>query len=165
MVNRDQEHQASRLFNSYRLVLIVITIIWVSLITNFSRDLFSAEHTAPYIEKVIHDAVPQLSQPVVHNIHIFVRKLAHIFEYGVLGTLLFSIHAIGKRCWSKKWFGNVLLIVAVISASDEYHQSLTRLRGASWTDCVIDTFGASIALLIVYKLFKARFNSLNFSKK
>lgn len=79
-----------------------------------------------------------------------VRKLAHMTEYGILALLSFgatggyeSLHK-GKRRWLA-----ALLISFLYATSDEIHQRFVPNRYGCFTDVLIDTAGAAIALCVL----------------
>jgi VanZ family protein len=55
----------------------------------------------------------------------------------------------------RPWQLSCYLYTAIIGLSfsflDEYHQSLTHLRVASWEDCLIDTGGVLLGLLLLWR--------------
>jgi VanZ family protein len=135
----------------------LLAAVWAAMITNFSRDGFSARRTAPYIETVLRQILPNTSPETIHIFHVYVRKLGHLLEYGLFAALLFGIFASGQSRWRLRWFGYILSIVAIMALLDEYHQSLTRMRQASLQDCLLDLSGGAVILLIIWYWQRARF--------
>ncbi len=77
---------------------------------------------------------------------IILRKMAHVFVFGVLARLLARAFT-GSAFWSwKKIFACSLVVSALYACSDEYHQSFVPGRSASVVDISIDTVGAWCAL-------------------
>ncbi len=77
---------------------------------------------------------------------IILRKLAHMFVFGVLARLL--ARALSESTfWSwKRIFTWSLVLAFLYACSDEYHQSFVPGRGAAAGDVLIDTLGAWLAL-------------------
>ena len=75
----------------------------------------------------------------LYKINRFVRKGAHFFIFALLS--LFLVMA-SKLLRIRKLFSYilVLLVVTLIAAADEYHQSFTG-RGASFSDVMLDVYG------------------------
>ena len=77
---------------------------------------------------------------------IILRKLAHMFMFGVLARLL-ACALMESTFWSwKKIFAWSMVISALYGCTDEYHQSFVPGRGPSVIDVSIDTAGAWLAL-------------------
>ena len=77
---------------------------------------------------------------------IILRKMAHMFVFGVLARLLARAFT-GTTFWSwKKIFVWSLAVAFLYACSDEYHQAFVPGRGASLLDVTIDTFAAWLAL-------------------
>ncbi len=80
-----------------------------------------------------------------------IHKTAHIIEYAILGILIY-------RALRQEKIGKIEAVVysIVISAfygmTDEFHQSFTPTRTPRVRDVIIDTIGASIGIIIVWKL-------------
>ena len=152
--------------NSGRLTFLLLAIIWTAAITNFSRDTFSSAHTAPYIETLLRWLLPFARAQTIHTIHVVIRKLGHLTEYGILAGLLFGIwaapgaprEAAKTSRWRMRWCAYTLAIVAMLALLDEYHQSFTRQRVASLNDCLIDIMGGALALLLIRFTAWEKFN-------
>jgi VanZ family protein len=69
---------------------------------------------------------------------LVLRKIAHLTEYAVLGSLL--VRAIVRPSLA-------ILLGALYAASDEFHQHFVRGRHAAWYDVVIDTVGVTIGVV------------------
>lgn len=96
----------------------------------------------------VHDAVFGPSQPdaeALALLELIVRKCAHMAEYAVLALLLRrALRLSGARRPSVC----ALALCALYAAGDEFHQSFVGGRGPSPVDVMIDTVGASAALLL-----------------
>ncbi len=93
--------------------------------------------------------VPQVSQ--VYAVDFTVHKLAHVIEYGILGILIYR--ALKQEKISKKEAIIYAIIIACFYGfTDEFHQSFTPHRTTRLRDVFIDTIGASVGILIVWKL-------------
>jgi VanZ family protein len=64
-------------------------------------------------------------------------KLAHFSYYGLMAALL--AHAVGLR-----WLWLPLVLVPLVGAADEWHQSLTPGRDPSFWDWVADALGTVV---------------------
>src|SRR5258708_23943063 len=66
------------------------TLLWLSVLASFSTDLFSAEHTARVLLKIIHALYGGISTQQFQALHFFVRNTAHFASYAILGLFAFS---------------------------------------------------------------------------
>ena len=131
-------------------------IAWSCVIFTMSTDTFSAEHTKWIFEPVLRWLVPGLAQSQYENIHHIIRKCAHFTEYFVYFVLLYRAVRAGREGWRWSWGSIALLIAALYSATDEFHQSFVPGRGASPYDSLLDTTGAFIALVVVWLWLRRR---------
>ncbi|HDQ22822.1 MAG TPA: VanZ family protein [Candidatus Uhrbacteria bacterium] len=79
-----------------------------------------------------------------------IRKLAHMFEFGVLAFLIYRLLSqIEKKnfYWNLTW---AFIFTVMYAISDEYHQYIVPGRHGVWTDVLIDSLGAAIAIWLIY---------------
>jgi hypothetical protein len=101
-----------------------------------SSDLGSADHTRPVLASIVKRFLPWLAQrmsPQMIDVTDLVSRSLAITKdtpakTRVLATMIASIYAL----------------------SDEFHQSFVPSRGATYTDVMWDTFGASIGSGLLY---------------
>ncbi|GKV69323.1 membrane protein [Sporosarcina sp. NCCP-2716] len=72
------------------------------------------------------------------------RKAAHFFTFGALASVLYWLLPANRF----RFFLALLLTFAAASA-DEFHQSLTGGRTATWQDVALDLAGALVFLLVI----------------
>lgn len=98
-------------------------------------------------------AQPNLRFAQADSVDFVVRKVGHMFVFGVLAILLWralmSAQISRPIVWS--W-----LLTAVYAGSDEFHQSFTSGRHPSPLDVGIDAIGALIALCILVVWIRLR---------
>ena len=120
---------------------------WLGLMFFGSTDLMSSENTSRYLTPFLHWLKPDISGRTVAEIHLCVRKAAHVTEYAILTGLFFR-----ALRWSLGGFWGraaVALVPALIFApADEFHQSFMRSRTSSPVDVLIDYAGAILGILI-----------------
>ncbi len=78
------------------------------------------------------------------------RKMAHMFEYGVLNLLIFRILGQTEKrhyYWNLFW---ALFFTILYAISDEYHQTFTIGRVGIYTDVLIDSAGALVAAWLMF---------------
>jgi VanZ family protein len=87
-------------------------------------------------------------------IEFLLRKGAHVGMFGLIALAVLKLLP-KPRIWI------VFLLTGAIAAADEFHQSLTGGRTPTWTDVLLDLFGATLALL-AYKIYtKIKRNNYN----
>jgi VanZ family protein len=137
--------------------------VWLSVLTAFSTDAFSAEHTGSILLKIIHALYGGISARQFQAIHFLVRKAAHFGSYGLLGVFAFyswraSLPA--RPRWTPRWSALALLLTLAAAGLDEFHQSFVPSRTASPRDVMLDMMGA-----VFFQLVIASFMSLSSSAK
>ncbi len=78
-----------------------------------------------------------------------VKKGAHLLCYALL-ALGFVRGMCGDHAARRRDFVYALLLTVLFAITDEYHQTFVAGREGRWQDVLIDTTGASIALLARY---------------
>src|SRR5262245_23780995 len=61
---------------------------WMALMFVGSSDLFSGEHTSRFLTPLLRWLNPEISLAAIAQVHLFVRKAAHVTEYAVLASLI-----------------------------------------------------------------------------
>lgn len=112
-----------------------------------STDLLSADHTSHLLTPLLRWFKPDLSPLTIAQIHLLVRKAAHVAEYAILTGLIFR--ALRGLIVPFSWRAAVAFLPALIfAAADEYHQSFVPSRTPSLGDVFIDYAGALLGILI-----------------
>jgi len=119
-------------------------------ISLFSTHFFSDEQTARVILPILRWIFPAAGPRMLHLMHIGIRKLAHITEFGVFSITVFHGVRGGRSGWRLDWAVITLLIAVAYAALDELHQSYVPVRHASPRDVAIDAFGALVAQSLVW---------------
>ena len=128
------------------------TLLWLCVLTAFSSDMFSAEHTGSVLEKVVHALFGSISPELFQQIHFLIRKSAHFCSYGLLSAFaFFSWRATfpAPPRWTLRWSLLGLLTAVIAGGMDEFHQVFVPSRTASLRDVFIDTTGAIFFQLAV----------------
>ncbi len=99
-------------------------------------------------------SLPDLKSNLPSLFDFILRKAAHIFEYAVLGFLLFRAFHLGQSHPAKKTFVFSFLLSALYAASDEWHQTFILNRSGEIKDIFIDSFGALLSLSVFYFIKK-----------
>lgn len=116
-------------------------LAWMALIFLFSHDSQSGEHSG-LMMRLVEQALSLLGhrpEPgLLEAIHLGLRKLAHMVEFGVL-YLLF------RRAGPRP--GRAFLLTVLYAAFDEIHQCFVESRVGSLLDVGVDAMGAALVLL------------------
>jgi VanZ family protein len=131
-------------------------LIWMAVIFSASSDRMSFQHSSRIIGPLIHWLLPRLSEQSLEKIVLFVRKCAHLTEYGILALLVWRALRTSARAPQRPWDCRIawqtIFIVMLYAASDEFHQAFVPSREASIRDVLLDTAGASFAMLVLWAL-------------
>lgn len=145
-----------------RIIAILTTIIWMGVIFMFSADSGVDSHALSdkclsFINKsimVFTGKNLQLSISPEHYalIEYYLRKMAHMFIY-----LILSINIMVVLFTFNMSISSRILLTTVIcfgyAITDEFHQSFVGGRTASLTDCLIDTGGAIMGIIVSLILY------------
>jgi VanZ family protein len=119
-----------------------------------SGEIGSMPRSSRFLEPAIRWAFPHLSSEALGVAVFTIRKCAHVSEYAVLALLVWR--ALRKptrrdsRPWSWQLAGVTIAVAFAYAASDEMHQYFIPSRDASVRDVMLDTVGATIALLLLF---------------
>lgn len=147
-------------------ISIVSLILWMIIIFSFSSA--DANKSTGTSDKVIttmieiKDKITDQETPInekeiiVKNSSFYVRKIAHITEYLILGLLMFN---------ALKQFNILNIYYAIIlcilySCTDEFHQLFINGRSGSFRDILIDTIGILLGTYL-YKILVIKEKKVN----
>lgn len=115
--------------------------------------LSSQANSGAKTNEMISKILPGIKEPsIIETINYIIRKLAHLTEYFILTLLINSL----LKEYTLKEKTRLLLSIAICfiySMTDEIHQSFIQGRTGIFTDCLIDTLGGTI-YIVIYKIKK-----------
>jgi VanZ family protein len=119
-----------------------------------STDLMSAEQTSRFLTPFLRWLDPNISPATIAQVHLLVRKAAHVMEYAILTGLLFrALRSQITGFWVR---ATVAFVPALLFACvDEYHQSFVPSRTSSLGDVCIDCLGAILGILVCRAIYPA----------
>ncbi|MFM7142844.1 MAG: VanZ family protein [Alphaproteobacteria bacterium] len=123
-------------------------VAWASLISFFSSDVFSGEHTGGFLLPLLQVLLAGAPAWAPDLAHAAIRKLGHVTEYAVLALLV-------ARALDRTWrtrdavAAGALAFCAAHAALDEWHQTFVPSRVGCVADALLDTFGAALALSLL----------------
>ena len=120
------------------------------LISLFSTHYFSGEKTARVIIPLLHWLFPAATPRMLRLMHVGIRKMAHVTEFGLFSVTVFHGIRGGRSGWRFRWALATLVIAVTYAGLDEWHQSFVPVRQASTRDVAIDALGALLAQVLVW---------------
>jgi len=84
---------------------------------------------------------------------VVLKKTAHVVEYGILASLLYWAWGGDVRTHKKRAILGAWVVAALYAVSDELHQGFVPGRDSQALDVAFDLVGATLALLVVRRLF------------
>jgi len=133
-------------------------ILLAIVISLFSTHYFSGEQTARAIIPALHWLLPGASPRTLRLLHVGIRKMAHVTEFGLFSITLFRGIRGGRFGWRFSWALATLVIAVIYAGLDEWHQSFVPLREARLRDVTVDALGAVLAQTFVWFFAKWRSN-------
>jgi VanZ family protein len=140
-----------------KIIISVVTLVfWMALILWFSSDnsevsSSKSESIVQRIEPVVVKLAGALRQEPITRVqlHVFVRKNAHMFNYFILSLLAYRVFSMrGGLAVNKRLFWAWFLATA-FAAADEFYQTFIPGRTGKVSDIVIDNIGVLLGLLLI----------------
>ena len=151
-ITTQRQSRAARIARYWMPVLLMIGLMYW-----FSSDTFSGDNTQSILDSLLKWLVSGMSREDARFVNYIVRKSAHFVEYAFLALLLYrAFRQDSQRVWDWRWAIYSLSLLSVWAFLDEYRQSLTRTRGASVYDSLLDISGGIFALIVIALLGRWR---------
>jgi VanZ family protein len=137
-------------------------LIWITIITFESTDLFSAEHTGSALYSVVTQVFGPVN-PLTFDIwHHYLRKVGHFVGFFILSYLLFcawraTLPARGLGLWSLPWARVSFLMSVMIATLDEWHQTTIPSRTGNFHDVILDSSAALAAQFCLWVVFRKKY--------
>lgn len=136
----------------------MLAIVWAGVIFDMSTRTFGASFSDQLLREILATLHLRASPHAFAFLAVAIRKLGHFTEYGIFSIFLYYALAKGRRsAWDSRRALASILLAALYSLTDEFHQRFVPGRGPSLLDCGFDTIGAALGMLIVYIAGKWRF--------
>ena len=144
----------------------IVLILWMIVIFSFSSA--DANKSTGTSDKVIttmieiKDKITDQETPIsekeiiVKNSSFYVRKIAHITEYLILGFLMFNL----LKQYSVTNIYYAIILCVLYSCTDEFHQLFINGRSGSFRDVLIDTIGILLGTYL-YKILIIKKKKVN----
>jgi VanZ family protein len=119
----------------------ILPVICAAVILTLGTSLFSITRTGAIIDPLISWLSPGIGPDALYQVHVFIRRSAHVIEYGALFLLLNLGPLRGRPL--------VAFFVCIAVASlDESLQMLLPSRSGLMSDVAEDTSGATIMMVV-----------------
>jgi VanZ family protein len=126
-------------------------VLWVSVILLLGSNQGSMTETSRFIRPILHFLFPNSPAPTIELIHGYIRKFAHLFEYGVLAVLAArALAGSSVQALQRYAYPAALMLVLLVASTDEFRQSYEPARTSSPYDVLIDITGGAVALSLYY---------------
>lgn len=140
-----------------RLVWWATTLAWAGLIFYLSTQTFAPDFSQRFLAEILAVLHCKVSPATFGTLHIWFRKLAHLTEYAIFALLLYAYPDKAEQAlWRPNRALTCILIAALYSLTDEYHQLFVPKRHSSLLDCGLDTLGASLAMLLLFIQYQVK---------
>ena len=140
-------------------ISIVSLILWMIVIFSFSSaDANKSTSTSDKVittmieikDKITNNETPNNEKEIiVKNSSFYIRKIAHITEYLILGFLIFNL----LKQYSVTNIYYAIGLSILYSCTDEFHQLFINGRSGSIRDVLIDSIGILIGTYLYKLLF------------
>lgn len=128
-------------------------ILWGLAIIGMSGDVASSRNTFGLLQWLLSWFVA-LKPAQIARINFYLRKTGHVTAYGLMYFFWFRALRGHLNISSGRAFLYALGLCLVVSATDEGHQSLTRFRGGSAYDVLLDCSAAFLAALVTFAVWR-----------
>lgn len=150
-----------------KIISIILLILWMIIIFLFSsadanKSLGTSDKvisaTIQIKDKITNETTSACDkEKIIEDATFYVRKLAHISEYLILGLLMFN--ALLQYNVKNIYFAIGLCII--YSCTDEFHQLFINGRTGSIRDVLIDSIGIIIGTYLYKIIFVNKFLNKN----
>ena len=104
-------------------------LIWIFIVLGLGSGIGSMNETSRIIRPLLEFLFPSASPETLTIYHGYIRKLAHLSEYGLLAFLAIrALSATTVARLGKYRFALAVLIVLLVASLDEFHQSFEASR-------------------------------------
>lgn len=142
-----------------KIISFIVLILWMIVIFSFSSaDANKSTSTSDKVittmieikDKITNNETPNNEKEIiVKNSSFYIRKIAHITEYLILGFLMFNL----LKQYSVTNIYYAIGLSILYSCTDEFHQLFISGRSGSIRDVLIDTIGILIGTYLYKLLF------------
>lgn len=144
------------------LLSIILVFLWLFIIYNFSS--MDNAGTNGLSKGIIFQIVQFITNydykeaiNIVNMLNYPIRKCAHMFEFCILGTIIYTSILNIKNKYSNKYLFISILLCFIFACFDEYHQLFVSGRTGQFIDVLVDTSGSIIGCIIITIIYKLKY--------
>ena len=142
---------------SGRLVRYAPLVLWIGLILFLSTGQASMSNTSRFVRPLLEFLFPDAPEEILKIYHGYVRKLAHVTVYAILGFWASrAFFGSGQNLLRHFWFAFAFLLVCLVASIDETNQSFLDSRTGSIYDVLLDVSGGLAMITFFYLTLKYR---------
>ena len=135
-----------------KIIFVALTLLWLSLILLLSSQNGNetAQTSSVIAKKIVNLIYKNASESKIHTVHLFIRKLAHIFLFLVYGALV-SVTAI--VFFEKKHKVAMIvsaLCIGIYAFFDEWHKQFIGGRHFDLHEVLLNLISGIFAMIIVF---------------
>lgn len=127
---------------------VLVLLITAGIFLNSLRDLEQSTSVSDPIVELVKPIAPSLEESDEWMLDIFVRKSAHVIEFGTLGAAVMCLMLSLRKRYGKTLLGFSCFYVLAVGVIDEFIQSFSD-RFSSASDILIDFAGAMLGFVLV----------------
>ena len=145
--------------SKWRVTLIAYAplFLWMALVLGLSFGEASMSETSRIIRPILKFLFPNAPEATITAYHAFIRKSAHFTEYAILAFFAIRAFARSSIAFIKDGrFWLAVILVILIAATDEFHQSFEASRTGSIYDVFLDCAGGVTMALLYWFFTKSR---------
>jgi len=126
-------------------------ILWIGVIFLLSSNSGSMNNTSRFILPLLHFLFPNASEELLQTYHAYIRKLAHLTEYAILGFWASrAFFSSSVSIIAKNWPAFSFALIFLVASLDEFNQSFITSRTSSVWDVLLDCLGGLIMIFIYF---------------
>ncbi len=133
-----------------RIIRYAPLFIWLAFILLMSSSAGAMSETSRFIGPLLRYLFPDAAPETLALIHGYIRKSAHLFEYGVLAFFAWAAFRGSSVGWlSRNRYVAAFAVVAAVAVTDEINQSFLQSRTGTPWDVALDCVGGLIVLVFI----------------
>lgn len=132
---------------------------WIAVILYLGSAQGAMSETSRFIGPLLRFLFPDAAPETLAVFHGYIRKFAHLFEYGVLAAIaLLAFSGSDVKALRRHRYGAAMAVVLIVAAIDETSQSTLASRTGTPWDVGLDALGGAIVLsfLLLFELARIR---------
>lgn len=130
---------------------------WVAVVFGLGSSGFDAENTSRFLDPFLEWLLPDWRPWERRQIHVGLRKFAHVFEYAVTALLFYRALCISRPIWpTRRCAALSVAFVLAVGTADELRQSFLTTRTGTVSDVMLDGLGGVLGVGLAVPLLRRR---------